>query len=162
MTQRPVIWISRRRLVVCVAGAIALLAALIVIGGPKGEGDASILDPAKRVAKGLATQDIYLRPDDYKSDLTWGAYQQVLAAAPQFREQNAEMPFRLALSKYGAMLLLDQGLFGDGMTALVQTFVQQGDGTTTLVEFQLQMLLDAGRWKVNSVTTLVKGTVSRP
>ncbi len=162
MTQQRVIWISRRRLAVFAVGAIALLAALVVIWGPKGSGDAAIIDPAKHVARGLATQDIYLRPDDYKTELTWSAYQQVLAAAPQYREQNAETPFHLEVSKYGAVLLLDQGLFGDSITALVQTFVRQGDGATTLVEFQFQMLPDAGAWKVNTVTTLVKGVVTGP
>ena len=154
---RRVIWISRRHLTLIALLVVVLVAAFALF--PRQSTDGAMFEPAKRIAKGLGTQDIYLRPDDYKTDLTWSAYQQVLAAAPQYRDANASEPFNLAVSKYGTTILLDQGVFGDSVTALVQTFVKQKSGTVTLVEFQLQMIPEGQAWKVNNVTTLVKGTV---
>ena len=159
--QQPVIWISKRRLIEFGLLVLILVVGAVVAFRQGASVDAPILDPAKRVAAGLATRDIYLHPDAYKNDLSWSAYQQVLAVAPQYQQQNAVEPFNLAVSKYGATLLLDQGVFGNRVTALVQTFVQKKtDGTVTLLEFQFQMVPDGASWKVNNVTTLDKGSVT--
>jgi hypothetical protein len=159
--QQPVIWISKRRLIEFGLLALVLVGGAVVAFRRGVSADAPILDSAQRVAAGLATRDLYLHPDAYKNDLSWSAYQQALATAPQYQQQNAVEPFNLTVSKYGAMFLLDQGVFGNSVTALVRTFVKKKtDGTATLLEFQLQMVPDGATWKVNNVTTLNKGNVT--
>jgi hypothetical protein len=161
MSQSRVIWISKRRLIELAAFALIVLAGLLIasrnlsLGGP----DADLLGPAQRVAKGLATRDIYLHPDAYKDDLTWAAYQQVLAAAPQYQQQNSVEPFNLSVSKYGAQFVFDQGVFGASASALVEVFAKNPLGTVTLTEYQFQMTPNGSAWQVASVTTLNRGEV---
>jgi hypothetical protein len=121
-SQRPTIRISKRTL--------ALLAVLLVVGLvlafiPRTNSQSAIVEPAQRVAKGLATMDVYLRPDDYKSDLTWSAYQQIMALSPQYLAQNQKDPYNASFVKYGAQLLLDEHVFGESVNTLVQTDVRQ-------------------------------------
>ena len=155
-SQRPTIRISKRMLVIA---AVLLVAGLALAFIPRANSQNAIVEPAQRVAKGLATMDVYLRPDDYKSDLTWSAYQQIMALSPQYLAQNAKEPYSATLSKYGATVLLDDHVFGESVTALVQTFVKNKSGVTVLMEFQLQMVPDGKTWQVNNVTTLIKGEV---
>ena len=163
MSHRPVLWISKRTI-----GLIAILMIVIAVAAiflPRQNADAPILDPARRIARALATQDLYLRPDEYKADLTWDAYQQLLAVAPSYQTQNARAPHEAnpVFAQYGAVLVLDRGYFGDSVTALVQVIVKKDSGPT-LVEIQLPMQPDgvpsSPAWKVGpNVTTLVKGAV---
>ena len=153
-----VVWISPRTIV-----ALVLLVA-VAVGGwvyfQSTNPDASVLAPAKHVARGLATMDAYVHPDAYKSDLTWISYQQLLAAAPPYQAQNAREPFDATIVKDGTALVLDRGVFEGGVDALVQTFVKNKAGVVSLIEFQLQMIPDGNTWKVNAVmNTLVKGEV---
>jgi hypothetical protein len=155
-SQHPTIRISKRML--------ALFAVLLIVGLalafiPRTNSQSAIVEPAQRVAKGLATMDVYLRPDDYKSDLTWSAYQQIMALSPQYLAQNAKEPYSATLVKYGATVLLDDHVFGESVNAIVQTYVKNKSGVTILMEFQLQMVPDGKEWKVNNVTTLIKGEV---
>ena len=155
-SQRPTIHISKRMLVLL---AVLLVIGLVLALIPRTNSQSAIVEPAQRVAKGLATMDVYLRPDDYKSDLTWSAYQQIMALSPQYLAQNAKEPYSATLSKYGATVLLDDHVFGESVNALVQTYVKNKSGVTILMEFQLQMVPDGKEWKVNNVTTLIKGEV---
>ena len=159
---RSVLWISKRTLVLIGVLVLALAVAAFVVF-PRQSADAPITDPAKRIARALATQDLYLKPDDYKGDLTWDAYQQLLAIAPPYQQANARAPLNRVFVRYGSVVLLDQGFFGDSVTALVQVVLRQGGvgGTTTLLEYQLPMTPDGATWKVGpNVTTLVKGAVN--
>ncbi len=161
MSPSHVIWIPKRRLIELAVFALIVLAGLLVasrnlsLGGP----DAGILGPAQQVAKGLATRDIYLHPDAYKDQLTWAAYQQVLAAAPQYQQQNTVEPFNLTVSKFGAEFVFDQGVFGASETALVEVFVKKLDQTVTLEEYQFQMTPNGSAWQVANVTALDRGEV---
>lgn len=163
MSHRPVLWISKRTIGLIAILVLALAAAIVLL--PRQNADAPILDPARRIARALATQDLYLRPDEYKADLTWDAYQQLLAVAPSYQTQNAHAPreANTTFAQYGAVLVLDRGYFGDSVTALVQVIVKKDNGPT-LVEIQLPMQPDgtasSPTWKVGpNITTLLKGTV---
>jgi hypothetical protein len=155
-TQRPVVWISRRTIVIYAILVIAITGALIAfIARPNP--DALIVEPAKRVARALATQDAYVNPDTIKSDLSWAAYQQLIALAPAYRDQAQRDP--RSFVRFGSVILLDQGMFDDSVTALVQVIVKENN-SPTLYEFQIQMVPDGQTWKASqNVTTLLKGQV---
>jgi hypothetical protein len=154
MSQRPVITISKRRLIV--GGIVLLLMAALVAFARQGDaGDAAVLKPAQNIAQALATQDLYQHPDTYKSDLTWSAYQQVLAVAPQ--AQGTES---LKFVKFGARWVYDRGVFGDNLTALVEVFVSKTNGKVLLREYHFQMVPNGSAWQVNQVITLERGEVN--
>lgn len=155
MSQRPVITISKRGLI-GFALCLLLVAAALVAFMQRGEtGDAAVLKSARRVAQALATQDLYRQPETYKSDLTWSAYQQVLAVVPQ--SQTASESFKFA--KFGAQFVYDHGVFGDYLTALVQVFVTKPNGSLWLREYHMQMVPNGSAWQVNNVVTLERGEV---
>ncbi len=161
MSQHPVIWISKRRLIEFGLLALIVVAGILVAARnlPSLGPDASVLTPAKQVAQGLATRDLYLHPDAYKDLLTWSAYQQTLAAAPQYQQANKVEPFNLTVSKFGATFVFDQGVFGGSVTALVEVFVKKLDGTVSLMEYQFQMTPNGSAWQINNVTVLDRGEI---
>ena len=155
-TQRPVVWISKRTIVIYSILILAIISALIAFVA-RPNPDVPIVEPAKRVARALATQDAYVNPDTIKSDLSWAAYQQLIALAPAYRDQAQRDP--RSFVRFGMVVLLDQGLFDDSVTALIQVIVKENN-SSTLYEFQIQMIPDGQTWKASqNVTTLLKGQV---
>lgn len=154
--QRPIVWISKRTVAIYALLVVAIIGTLIAfIARPNP--DAIIIESAKRVARALATQDAYANPDIIKSDLSWAAYQQLIALAPAYRDQAQRDP--RSFTRYGTVVLLDQGLFDDSVTALVQVIVKENN-SPMLYEFQIQMIPDGQAWKASqNVTTLLKGQI---
>ena len=136
--QRLVVWISKRTLAIyTILTAVVIGAGIVFIARPNP--DAAIIEPAKRTARALATQEAYTNPDSVKSDLSWAAYQQLIALAPAYRDQAQRDP--RSFVKFGSIVLLDQGMFDDSVTALVQVVVRENN-SPTLYEFQIQMIPD--------------------
>ncbi|MBI5030981.1 MAG: hypothetical protein HZB51_10670 [Chloroflexi bacterium] len=159
---RPVLWISKRTILI-LALIIFILPGIAFILLSRQSADDVITDPAKRIARALATQDLYLRPDSYKADLTWDAYQQLLVIAGSYQSQNAREPINIPFVQYGTVMLLDQGYFGNSITALVQVIVKNParNGAVTLYELQLPMIPEGTVWKVGpNITTFIKGEIA--
>ncbi len=156
MSHARTIWISPRTLAFL---AILVLAAL---GGfaaySAATNDRALVEPAQRVAAGFATLDLYAHPVQYKNELTWRSYQQVLALQSQYGKELLDA----SVARLGSAVVLDRDLFAkDTANVLAQVFVKDKQGQITLTEFQFQVVREDKAWRVNDiVSALVKGKVA--